>query len=326
MSDRPDNSRHRWVTGFCWALAGIFTAALLLRVFGLEGGGFPIVQLVAFTPYVLLLSLPALLVVVLLRRWRPAGLILLTAVVLAALVLPRQFGGPESVPQGKPVRILTSNLAKGNADSKALIRLANDREADLVFLQEISAAKAAELRRSGILEKYPHRVLDVTARKGGGAIYSKWPLEAREPLTAGRQPRAVVAVPGWGRVEVVSVHPTAPIKPGTTRQWDRDYDSMPAAFSARHPLILAGDFNATLDHENLRELIATGYRDAADVTGNGFISTWPSRISRSLPVTIDHVLAEQGILFSGYEVAKVRGSDHRAIFAELMLAPEPAES
>ncbi len=299
---------------------------LLLRVFGLEGGWFPVVQLVAFTPYVLLLSLPALLLVLLLRRWRPASLILLTAVVLAALVLPREFGGPENVPEGKPVRILTSNLAKGNADSKALIGLANDRRADLVFLQEISAAKAAELRRSGILEQYPHRVLDVTARKGGGAIYSKWPLKARDSLTAGRQPRAVVRVPGFGSVEVISIHPTAPIKPGTTREWDRDYEAMPAAFSARHPLVLAGDFNATLDHENLRRLIDTGYRDAADVTGNGFIPTWPSKATRSLPVTIDHVLAEQGIYFADYEVAKVRGSDHRAVFAELLLAPEPAEN
>jgi endonuclease/exonuclease/phosphatase (EEP) superfamily protein YafD len=38
-------------------------------------------------------------------------------------------------------------------------------------------------------------------------------------------------------------------------------------------------------------------------------------------VTIDHVLAERGILFSEYRVEELKGSDHRAVFAELVIPP-----
>lgn len=314
------------MTGICWFLAGFFAVWALVRMTGVEGGVFPVVQLIAYTPYVLLLSAPALLAVALLRRWPAAAILSLALIAFAWMVLPRGFGGTEELAGGTPVRVLTANLAKGRADSKALLGLAEGRKADLVLMQEVSAGKVRQLNRSGFRRAYPHQALDVTEDVGGGAIFSRWPLRQLESLDVGRQPRALVVTPGSAPIEVVSIHPTAPIKPGTTREWDRDYRAMPAAFSGDRPLILGGDFNATLDHKNLRELIGTGYRDAADVTGNGFVPTWPSRPKLSLrrlslPVTIDHVLAEDGIRFSDYAVEKIRGSDHRAVFTELLLPP-----
>jgi endonuclease/exonuclease/phosphatase (EEP) superfamily protein YafD len=302
-------------------VAGGFALWAAFRFLGLEGGIFPVVQLVAFTPYALLLGTLALVGVLALRRWQAAGLVLAAVVALAVMVLPREFGEAESVSGGIPVRVLSANLAKGGADSTRLLGLARGNDADLVFLQEVSARKVRELDRAGFPDEYPHRVLDVTRTNGGGAIFSRWPLRQLNSLEEGRQPRARVRVPGSISLEVISIHPTAPIKPGTTLDWDRDYRFLPAAGSADDPLVLAGDFNATLDHENLRQLIGTGYRDAADVTGNGFVSTWPSGAGRSLPVTIDHVLAERGILFSEYRVEELKGSDHRAVFAELVIPP-----
>ena len=56
--------------------------------------------------------------------------------------------------------------------------------------------------------------------------------------------------------------------------------------------ILAGDFNATLDHRELRRLVGTGYEDAAAEAGAGLRGTWPDR-GPFLPVfTIHHVLAD----------------------------------
>lgn len=326
MSSGTDKTRRSWVTGICWFLAGFFAFWALLRIAGLEGGFFPVVQLVAYTPYLLLLSGLALVVVSLLRRWPAAGVLLAAVIALTAVVLPRELGGPEEMPGGKPVRVLGANLAKGNADSEALLEMAVRKDADIVFLQEVSLAKARELRGSGFDSAFPHQVFDVTENKGGGAILARWPLSQLESLPVGRQPRATVAIPGSTPIEVVSVHPTAPIKPGTTRAWDDDYESMPAAQSGERPLVLVGDFNATLDHENLRDLIDTGYRDAGEVTGEGFVPTWPARpkltLRRlSLPVTIDHVLAEKGIAISDYDVEEIIGSDHRAVFAELLIPP-----
>ena len=105
------------------------------------------------------------LVVVLCRRWLAAGFLLLAVIALALAVLPREIGEPEEVPGGKAVRILTFNMAKGRADSAELVELAAARDADLVFLQEVSAAKALELQQAGLSAAYPHQVLEVTGEE-----------------------------------------------------------------------------------------------------------------------------------------------------------------
>ena len=96
---------------------------------------------------------------------------------------------------------------------------------------------------------------------------------------------------------------------------------MPSAGRRDGPLrVLAGDFNATLDHDALRGLIARGYVDAADATGSGLKPTWP--VGKRPPgITIDHVLVDRRIAVRSYGVHEVRGSDHRAIVAELRVPP-----
>jgi endonuclease/exonuclease/phosphatase (EEP) superfamily protein YafD len=69
----------------------------------------------------------------------------------------------------------------------------------------------------------------------------------------------------------------------------------------------------------MRDLIATGYRDAADIMGDGFVTTWPYDGTRLPPVTIDHVLADRRIGVRGFEALRLPGSDHRPILATLLL-------
>ena len=61
------------------------------------------------------------------------------------------------------------------------------------------------------------------------------------------------------------------------------------------PRVLAGDFNATLDHAELRRLLDRGYRDAAEQAGVALRPTWPAGKSLPTLVTIDHVLADPRI-------------------------------
>ncbi len=83
--------------------------------------------------------------------------------------------------------------------------------------------------------------------------------------------------------------------------------------------VLAGDFNSTLDHSALRQLIGRGYRDAAATVGKGLIGTWgPYHGSQIPPVAIDHVLVDRSIGVRGVSVHRIPGSDHRAVFAELI--------
>ena len=68
---------------------------------------------------------------------------------------------------------------------------------------------------------------------------------------------------------------------------------------------MAGDFNATLDHAELRELLDRGWVDAADAVGEGFAWTWPARRRRALPLTIDHVLVDRRVRVERVTVVKV---------------------
>jgi endonuclease/exonuclease/phosphatase family metal-dependent hydrolase len=102
--------------------------------------------------------------------------------------------------------------------------------------------------------------------------------------------------------------------------WAEGLRALPAADGRAR--ILAGDFNATLDHAGLRRLLATGYRDAADVTGEGLLATWPyyGRKGETVPpVTLDHVLADRRIALRQFKTLKLPHTDHRAVYTELTL-------
>ena len=83
--------------------------------------------------------------------------------------------------------------------------------------------------------------------------------------------------------------------------------------------ILAGDFNATLDHAELRRVLDTGYQDAAAQVGAGLHGTWPHGRRFPPPVTIDHVLADERLGVRAVSIHTIPGTDHRAVLAELEL-------
>ncbi len=325
LTDEPEPARMRrsWVTGLVWVVTVPFVLWAMIRIGGFEAG-WPLVQVLAYTPYALVLSLLVLLPVVLLRRWAAAFFLAVAVTGFALAVVPREFGSAGEVAGGQPVRILAANLYRGKADPEELLRLAESRDADLLVLIELKPDFAGKLKALGIDSLYPEQVLQAGPGAVGGGIYSRWPLIDNGRLdTRPVQPRAMVEVPASLPIEVVAVHPTAPAGPESTREWERDFKAMPAAGSSSVPLVLAGDFNATLDHANLRELLDTGYVSAGEAVGRGLVSTWPSKLKWPLPVTIDHILAERGIAVAEYDVEKINGSDHRAVYAELILPPVP---
>ena len=89
------------------------------------------------------------------------------------------------------------------------------------------------------------------------------------------------------------------------------------------PVILAGDFNATLDHWALRRLLRLGYVDAASQVGNGLSPTWgPQPGRRPALLAIDHFLDRWRCTVLSTSTHVLPGSDHRAVYAELRL-PAP---
>lgn len=304
-----------------WTLAVPLLAWMLIRIGGLERG-WPLVQVIAFTPYALAGSLVALLAVVLLRRWVPALLLAITCLGFILAVGPRSFGSPDGIGHGETVRILALNLDRGRADPAELINLAASRDIDILVLTEVTPGVLARLDAAGVDRLYPESVAAPAAGALGSGIWSRWPLHGKERLdTRPSQLFTAVEPPDSIPFELGAVHPTAPTGPRSTTEWGADLDRLPPASSRSLPLVLAGDFNATLDHAGLRRLIGSGYRDAGAATGRGLSFSWPSRIGWPPPVAIDHVLAQAGIGFSDYDVEAVTGTDHRAVFTELVLPP-----
>ncbi|GLW10646.1 endonuclease [Microtetraspora sp. NBRC 13810] len=314
--------RRRWADILVWLLVLVFAAWTALRVTGFDAG-FRWVQLVAFTPYVAAAS-PAVPVLALLLRRRAAGTAgLVVTLTLAGCVLPRALPQDGPAVSGPVLRVLAANLAVGAADHRALIELVRAERADVLALAEVTPDAAEGLDGNGLRGLLPHRVdTKIRSGVGGSAIYSRFPLRALTPIDLGNfaQSRALVTMPGDRRVEVTSVHPCAPRFAYKHACWLDGLRALPRAPESGPHQVLAGDFNATLDHAPVRDLIASGYRDAANATGNGLLPTWPAKGWETVPgITLDRILADERIAVRAFRAHPLAGTDHKATFAELRL-------
>ncbi|MBE9374126.1 endonuclease/exonuclease/phosphatase family protein [Saccharopolyspora sp. HNM0983] len=311
----------------------VTTALLVLAALGLLGWialptagadrGRYLIALTALTPYALVAGAVLALLALVLRRW-------LTALVVAALVaflgvvVGQRAVPAEPEPTGQQqLRVLSLNAYLGRADARQVVDLVREHRVDVLSLQELTPEMVSELDGAGLGELLTHRVFDPGPDGSGSGLASRYPLRELDlvPDSTLSQPSARVSLPGGRQVDVVAVHPYYPVGPDTAADWERDMAALPEPPRGDAvPRVLAGDFNATLDHTELKELVGRGYADAGAATGRGLAPTWPARGDwLPPPVTIDHVLASDGIGVGGYEVFDVAGTDHRAVFADLHL-------
>ena len=159
---------------------------------------------------------------------------------------------------------------------------------DLLSVQELTPNFSRSLHRAGIDRRLPEAVEETHKGAAGGGIYSRFPID---PIATGspsffRQPRVEVRLPDGRRLRVVDIHPLTPGRTGID-VWEDSLGDLPATGEGV-PWVWIGDFNATLDHSRLCEVLDRGYRDAGDVAGMGLLPTWPNR-DHTLPpfITID---------------------------------------
>ena len=300
-------------------LTALFAVFAGFRCAGVDGNRYT-ASLLALTPY----FLPAGVVLgglsLILGQFAAGGGVLALTVLLGALVAPRAVPGRQQALSGPRLRIAASNLYLGRGDVKAIVELVRDHDVDVLNLVELTDEAAGELDRAGLFELLPHRVFRPMEAGRGSGIASRHPLTVLDlpgPALL-EQPSARIELDG-AAVEVVAVHPIPPTTDPAT--WKAELGGLPAARPDGPIRILAGDFNATLDHAALRALLRTGYRDAAAQRGAGLRGTWPSAAFPP-PVTIDHVLIDRRAAVLRYRVLDVPGSDHKAVLAEIALAPQ----
>ncbi|SCG57450.1 endonuclease/exonuclease/phosphatase family protein [Micromonospora halophytica] len=318
----PPRTQHSWTMLLCWLAVVPGLAWAVVRLAGLERG--PLVQALAFTPYVAVGSLVPLGLALALRRRGPAVVAALVTLTLVGTVAPRALASGQPDVDGPVLRLLTANLLKGGADARTLVDLVRRHRVDVLAVQEFTPQAQAELDRQGLSELLPHRQLNPEVGTTGSGLYARHPLSdggfRRNAGMAFTQAYARVAVPGAAPLRVESAHPAAPYGVEVVDEWFTDLRAQPRATPDGPLSVLAGDFNATLDHAPLRALLDSGYVDAADAAGAGLAGTWgPYDGGPVPPVTIDHVLVDRRIAVRTVDVHPVPGSDHRAVLAELRL-------
>lgn len=303
-----------------WIVVVPFAGWAAVRLSGFEPD-WPWVPVVAYTPYAALATVVILVLACLLRQWAAGTVALVSVLALTPVLLPRALADGNPKAGGPTLRVLAANLLVGRADTADLMALVTALRPDVLTLQEFTPDAMRRLNEAGVRKVLPYAVTRPLEGVGGSAVYARYPLKAGATIKYGGfgQARAWLTYPGGARVEIVSVHPCAPKRIGRQPCWQAGLEALPRA--GKELRVLAGDFNATLDHLPVRELLASGYRDAADVMGRGFVPTWPQEGSdQNLPgVPIDHVLADSRMAVRDFEVLRLGHTDHRPVFAELRL-------
>jgi endonuclease/exonuclease/phosphatase (EEP) superfamily protein YafD len=332
---------------FAAAIVVIVAAALLIAVwpqlFGLERqpGVAQVVSLRGLAALVAGVAVVALLLIALIsRRMRrlaaTIALLLLLFTGVSAAVLATWGANPAGfqTKADADLTVLSWNTLGDSPGAAEIAKLALAQHADIVTLPETSAATAdavAQLMTQGGSPMHEwHVSFDQVAKSHTTSVLISTALGAYRVDTSRGSTKtlpSVVAVPVNGDgPTIVAVHVVSPV-PGEMANWRQGLDWVSQQCGAGHDVILAGDFNSTLDHyAGLGTPTASGNgdlgacHDGARAEGSAAVGTWPTSLPAQLGAAIDHVMASDGWTFVGFRVIGNEdgaGSDHRPIVAQL---------
>lgn len=293
-------------------------------------------QLVSFRSAAAIAAAVLLIVLLVLsaasQRFRRFGLSLsalaLAFILLNAVVLASR--GFETVPlparASADLTVVSWNTLGDAPGAAAIARLAIESDADVVSLPETTeeTAKAvAALMTAGGLPMASHTVAHgvVSKARSTSVLIStalgSYHLDASAGST-GTLPSLVMVPDDGSGPTIVAAHPVAP-QPRELKNWNSDLRWLASKCPGGN-VILAGDFNSTLDH--LSGLGSTpgaslgACTDAALQTHTAAVGTWPSFAPAFLGAPIDHVMTTKNWKVIGMRVVldlDAAGSDHRPI-------------
>ncbi len=319
--DEPAPRRRRGtVTFLLFVLALALIGYGVVRVLSLENTNAFLVGAMTLTPYVVACAGALTLLTLLLRRWVLGLAVLVITLALSSLLGPRFLAEEQPAASGPHLRIMTANLRVGQADPRVLVNLVREQKVDILTMPELTPNAVSALDSAGLWEVLPYRVFDPRPGGQGSGIAANLPL--RQIILVDEsslsQPSVVVDLPGNEDLEVTAVHIQPPLDDARARTWRAELANLPEATTDERPRILAGDFNATLDHAAFRDLVDHGYADAGEETGEGLTATWSSWPTGP-PLTLDHIVTDVRCAVSSYAVFDLPNSDHSAVMAEVIL-------
>ena len=326
-------------SGWRW-LAGLAAApVVVVSVFRAVPREWPTtaVQLVSFTPWLVLPAGASLLFAVLgRRRWMAGAAAGLVAVQFFWLVpldyaraAPDAAAGSarDAAASGEgavALRTMSINAKLGKGDAADIVRLVREHGITLLTIQEYTQALEDRLAAAGLATLLPNRISDPAGRAAGNAVYSVHELVATGEVPGSHFPMPVIRLTAEAHgqravVDVTNVHARAPVGVGLPK-WRSDLAALGQLGSRPGNVVLAGDFNASYDHAEFREFLQGEGRKLVDVglaQGSRLVPTWPMEDMFLPGITIDHLVTSPSVRSADYAVHRVAGTDHAAIMATL---------
>lgn len=306
---------------------GLATAPVVAQVVSLRGLAIAIalVGVVVFT-LAALMSRSA-------RRFAASLAIALLAfsLVSVAVLSTRGFGNPgfESTTDND-VTVLSWNTLGDAPGAATIAQLALDSGAEIVVLPETTRETGFEVAQlmgdAGHSMALFTSAYDLVSKARSTTLLISVDLGEydvdEDAVTTSVLP-TVVATPKDGTgPKIIAVHAVAPI-PGEMQHWREDLQWLKGACVGGN-VIMAGDFNSTIDHYSglSDEAGATVGQctDAAAASDNAAVGTWPAALPALLGAPIDHVMATSNWRVTGMRVIQSQdgaGSDHRPVLAQL---------
>lgn len=235
--------------------------------------------------------------------------------------------------ESSALTITSCNLQYGNEVTVTCIKDLVSRNPDYIVTLETSDTMYTRIRE-GMVNYVP-------VVRGEGRLGKLICLWAHTRVSDNMDFSGVVPVGGPGeffpvirvrvhneQVTLVGVHITAPDKKADLEIWSQSFTDLErAAKDTMGSPILAGDFNATMEHAGMRKLNKV-LRDGAVSCGARNSRTWPTDgyvFKKLLPWTvmgIDHIMVSRNLTVERYTEYRVHGSDHKAICVKIRISSE----
>ncbi len=318
------------------------------QLFGLQNTWL-IAQVVSFRGALVVASAVGVLVMLVIGIIRPlrrltgilAVLLLVFGVAVTGVLAVRGAGNGDVslVTNGvdDSITVLSWNTQGEAPGVDAIVKLALDSGADIVSLpettDELGTEVALAMKEGGRpMWVWTLNFNDVYKARSTALLISPDLGEYTLSSAAGSGPPGntnvsptVVATPVNGEgPTIIAVHAGAPTA-GAMSAWQSDLDWLAGQCDAPN-VIMAGDFNATLDHMAGRGIDGAALgrcKDAALAAGSAALGTWPSDVPPLLGAPIDHVLATDNWRVDAFRVldeADASGSDHRPLLTRYLPA------
>lgn len=237
-----------------------------------------------------------------------------------------QAFAPAPIPAGKEkakLKILQFNIFYDNEEFAKSIPWIIAQDADVVVLQEISKARAAEL---GELEKH-YAWSQVKTNPGreafGMAVFSNIQVTRFDYIKIGdgwnNYSRTELSVAGI-KLHLYELHTPPPVSEYFFEQRNRAMALMAGVLAedkTQHRLLI-GDLNSTVYSPYFQNIITqAGLHHSQQ--GYNLEGTWPSILPVPLRIGIDQMLVSKQIKVEKRTVAPYQGSDHLPVITSLTL-------